>query len=127
MTLLIATGCWSLALGAISGWPLAILSQAGPRRPGWRFLREPKRLMQLHLDWIMMGSVLIAVGVAVPGLPAWVTALILVGAVVNPLLFLPLAVHGSHLRNRRTYRAAAAASFTALSGGLIAAAVVATA
>jgi hypothetical protein len=33
-----------------------------------RRLREPKRLMQLHLDWILMGPLLLAIGGAVPRL-----------------------------------------------------------
>jgi hypothetical protein len=126
VTLLIATGCWSLALGAISGWPLAILSQARSRRPGWRFLREPKRLMQLHLDWIMMGTLLVAIGVAVPDLPGWAVWSLVAGGVANPLLFVPLALAGSHVRQRRDYRAVAVVSFAALSIGILTAATVAT-
>jgi hypothetical protein len=126
VTLLIATGCWSLALGAISGWPLAILSQGGPRGSQWRFLREPKRLMQLHLDWIMMGTLLVAIGVAVPDLPGWASWSLVAGGVANPLLFVPLALAGSHVRQRRDYRAVAVVSFAALSIGVLTAATVAS-
>lgn len=44
----------------------------------------------------------------------------LLGAVGNPLLFLPMASAGSRLQQRRPFRAAAAVSFAALSGSLVA-------
>lgn len=127
MTALIVAGCWSLALGAVSGWPLAALSQAAPRHPVRRVRREPKRLLQLHLDWIVMGTLLVAVGVAVPDLPRWAAWLLTAGAVANPLLFVPLALRGSQVRQRRYYRAAAVVSFAAMSVGILAAAVAVTA
>lgn len=75
----------------------------------------------------MMGTLLVAVGVAVPDSPRWAAWLLIAGAVANPMLFVPLALRGSQVRQRRDYRAAAVVSFAALSVGIVAAAVAATA
>lgn len=117
-------GLWSLALGAVSGWLVtatierpALLARAGIRHPG--------RLRQLHLDWVMMGLILIAVELAVPDRPGWITALVAVGTIVNPLLFVPLAVD-AQASERLWYRAVTAASFAAMTVGLPALAAYAT-
>jgi hypothetical protein len=110
-----------LALGALSGWVIA-LSVDRPdvlRRVG---VRAPGRLRQAHLDLIIMGVILLAVGVAAPGLPAVWQALLVVGAWVNPLLFVPLAF-GPDVQRAAPYRAVTLTSFTAMSGGTVAAAV----
>jgi hypothetical protein len=117
---LVAAGMVSLALGAVSGFALALVvdSPGSLERVG---IAHPARVRQVHLDWIIMGVVLIATGLAVPDLPTWTSVLVLAGAIVNPLLFLPLAVDGDISRNP-LYRAVTLASFTSLSSGLVVAA-----
>lgn len=117
-------GLWSLALGAVSGWLVtatierpALLARAGIRHPG--------RLRQLHLDWVMMGLILVAVELAVPDRPGWITALVAVGTIVNPLLFVPLAIDANASKHL-AYRAVTAASFAAMTVGLPALALDAT-
>jgi hydroxylaminobenzene mutase len=103
----------------MSGWPVSLLASA----PGAaRHLRvvEPRRLLQVHIDWIVMGVVLLAVGVAAPTVSGWTQRALLVGAVGNPLLFLPMAFLGSRVQQTWLFRAAAGLSFTALSGSLVA-------
>jgi hydroxylaminobenzene mutase len=109
----------SLALGATSGWPVSLLASTPGAARRLR-IAEPRRLLQVHIDWIVMGVVLIAVGVAAPDLTGWVQVLLLIGAVGNPLLFLPLAFAGSGLQQTWPFRAAAACSFAALSVALVA-------
>lgn len=78
-----------LALGALSGWLVWIstdtewLKRIGVIRPG--------RILQAHIDLIMMGTILIAVGVAAPRLPSPWSWFLVIGAFTNALLFLPLA------------------------------------
>ena len=116
---LISVGMTSLALGATSGWPVSLLAST-PGAARRLHIAEPRRLLQVHIDWIVMGVVLIAVGVAAPDLTGWVQVLLLIGAVANPLLFLPLAFGGSRLQQTWPFRAAAACSFAALSVALVA-------
>ena len=124
MPLLATLGLWSLALGAVSGWLVAAMIDKPEllRKAG---VKHPPRLRQAHLDWILMGLVLLAVHLTVPDRPDWITAFIAFGTVVNPLLFLPLA-YDADASKARSYRALTLVSFVSLSVGLPALAVHAT-
>jgi hydroxylaminobenzene mutase len=121
MPLLSSLGLISLALAGLSGW----LVLATMQRPEWfsrRGVVAPMRFRQLHLDWVSMGLILIAIDQVVPDRPAWITALLAVGLVVNPLLFVPLA-WGAQQSEKSLYRAVTVISFVAASGGLTAVAI----
>ena len=124
MSLLATLGLWSLALGALSGW-LVAASIDRPDVLRRLHIKHPGRIRQTHLDWIMMGLILLAVDLAVDGIPTWIVALVAFGTVVNPLLFVPLAFDAT-ASDRRPYRAVTLVSFAALSGGLTALAIHAT-
>lgn len=118
MPLLTSLGLISLALAGLSGW----LVLATMQQPEWfsrRGVVAPARFRQLHLDWVSMGLILIAVDQAVPDRPAWITGLLAFGLIVNPLLFVPLA-WGREQSEQLPYRAVTVASFVAASGGLTA-------
>jgi hydroxylaminobenzene mutase len=118
MPLLSSLGLISLALAGLSGW----LVLATMQRPRWfadHGVVAPMRFRQLHLDWVSMGLILIAIDQVVPDRPAWITALLVVGLVVNPLLFVPLA-WGHQQSEKLPYRVVTTVSFTAASGGLTA-------
>jgi hypothetical protein len=68
----------------------------------------------------------IAVDFVVPDRPGWITGLLAYGAVINPLLFLPLAFEGRGL-NSVPRQAAMFSSFGALSIGFTALAIYALA
>jgi hydroxylaminobenzene mutase len=125
MSLLGTIGLWSLALGALSGW-LVAASIDQPQIIRRLRIRHPGRIRQTHLDWIMMGILLLAVDAAVDDIPDWITAAIAFGTVVNPLLFIPLAFDAT-ASDRLPYRAVTLVSFAALSFGLTALAIHATA
>ena len=117
----VQAGGVELALGALSGWVIAlsvdrpdVLKRAGVRNPG--------RLRQAHLDLIIMGVILLAAGLAAPGLPPLWQALLVAGAWVNPLLFGPLAWR-PEASSALPYRAVTLLSFTAMSAGTVALAV----
>ena len=114
--LLTQLGLISLALAGVSGW----LVLAATRKGEWfraHGVPAPRRFLQTHLDWVMMGLILIAVQLAAPSSPDWIKAMIAFGAIVNPLLFLPLAFKPD-AEDSPVYVAVAVVSFSALSVGL---------
>lgn len=122
MDWLIRAGLIELALGALLGWAMVVRQE----RPEW--LRRigvvaPARIRQVHLDYVMMGLILIGVGLAVPGLSTAIAVALVFGTAVNPFLFVPLAFDPA-AEKRLWYRALAGVSFVALSGSLVAVAVV---
>lgn len=119
---MVQIGLVELALGGLLGWAMVIRED----RPEW--LRRigivaPQRIRQVHLDYVMMGLILIGVGLAVTDLPTAVAVPLVFGTVVNPFLFVPLAFD-PEAEKRRWYRALAVVSFLGVSGGLLAAAIV---
>jgi hydroxylaminobenzene mutase len=115
-------GLVELAVGGLLGWAM-VLRQESPdflRRIG---VVAPQRIRQIHLDYVMMGLILIGVGLAVPDLPTAIAVALVFGTAVNPFLFLPLAFEPDMV-DRLWYRSLAAVSFLAVSGSLVAAAIV---
>jgi len=122
MDWVVRIGLVELALGGLLGWAMVIRDE----KPEW--LRQigivaPQRIRQVHLDYVMMGLILIGIGLAVPDLPTAVAAALVFGTFVNPLLFVPLAFDPDTER-RAWYRALAVVSFIGVSGGLLVAAIV---
>ncbi|MGE4425786.1 MAG: hypothetical protein AB7G37_04955 [Solirubrobacteraceae bacterium] len=121
MDILAQVGLCLLAVGALLGW-LVVLRTEYPdvlRRVG---VRSPRRLLQMHLDYVIMGILLIAVGTALPDLAAWNRVALIAGTVVNPILFLPLAFR-EEWSKALPYRVLTVASFVAMSAGTVGAAV----
>lgn len=114
-------GLFELAFGAVLGW-LIVLRLESPESLRRFGIRQPRRLLQMHLDYVMMGLILIAVGLAVPDLPTWIAVPLVFGTIVNPLGFLPLAFDEGQ-RQRLYYRVIITLSFLGTSGGLLAAAI----
>jgi hypothetical protein len=80
------------------------------------------RIRQAHLDLLFMGAILTAVGAAVIAIPTWIGVLLVVGAYLQPLMFLPLAVR-AELRDRFAYRTFNSALFVGFSLAWVALAV----
>jgi hydroxylaminobenzene mutase len=111
-----------LALGGLLGWAMVIRDE----KPEW--LRQigivaPQRIRQVHLDYVMMGLILIAIGLAVPDLPTAIAVALIFGTIVNPFLFVPLAFDPD-VDGHAWYRVLAVISFVGVSGGLVAAAII---
>ena len=122
MDWVVRIGLIELALGGLLGWAMVVRDE----RPGW--LRRigivaPQRIRQVHLDYVMMGLILIGVGLAVPDLPTAVAIALVFGTLVNPFLFVPLAFDPD-VDKRLWYRTLATISFIGVSGGLVIAAVI---
>lgn len=122
MDSVVRIGLVELALGGLLGWAMVIREE----RPEWLTrigIVAPHRIRQVHLDYVMMGLILIAVGLAVPDLPTEIALALVFGTAVNPLLFVP-AAFDPDVDKRLWYRALSVVSFLAVSGGLVAAAIV---
>lgn len=121
MNVLIQVGLCLLAVGALLGWAV-VLRLERPELLARIGVRSPRRLLQMHLDYVVMGVILIAVGVALPDLAGWIRALLIAATIINPILFLPLAFR-EQWSKALPYRVVTVLSFTAMSVGTVAAAV----
>ena len=101
---------WVVWISTDTGW----LQKLGVKRP--------RRVLQAHLDLIVMGVILIALGVAAPGLPSPWSVFLVVGAYTNALLFLPLAFYDAKPKDLRAILAQVV-SFSLVSLGTVSAAV----
>jgi len=115
-------GLIELALGGLLGWAMVVREEKREwlQRIG---IVAPQRIRQVHLDYVMMGLILIGVGLTVPDLPTAVAVALVFGTLVNPFLFVPLAFD-PEVEKRPWYRVLAVISFLGVSGGLVAAAIV---
>jgi hypothetical protein len=102
MPLIVKLGICELAVAALSGWAMVAIVEKPEalKRLGFRHLG---RIRQAHLDLLFMGTILTAVGVAMNPVPTWIGALLVLGAYMQPLMFVPLAVN-SELRQDLVYR-----------------------
>jgi hypothetical protein len=91
VALLIKLGICELAVAALSGWAMVAIVEwpEALKRAGFRHLG---RIRQAHLDLLLMGTIVTVVGLAVNPVPTWVAALLVFGAFLQPLMFLPLGV-----------------------------------
>jgi hydroxylaminobenzene mutase len=121
VTVLLATALISLALGALSGFAV-VAAVDYPEVLKRAKVVDPLRVRQTHLDWIMMGTVMGVVALAVPGLPDWAAALVLFGGIVNPLSFVPMAFSKT-VAAKMWFQVTSWISFVSLSTGLVAAVV----
>lgn len=112
-------GLLSMALGALSGFAV-LMAVERPDALRRRGIRNPKRILQLHLDWVIMGILMVVVALAVPALPAWAATLVLIGGIVNPATFIPMAFGDAVLSNR-TFQTVSYCSFVSLTVGLFSA------
>jgi hydroxylaminobenzene mutase len=122
MDWVVQIGLVELALGGLLGWAMVIRTEKSEwlKRIG---VVAPQRIRQVHLDYVMMGLILIGVGLAVPDLPTAIAVALVFGTVVNPFLFVPLAFD-PEVEKQLWYRLLAVVSFIGVSGGLVAAAIV---
>ncbi|MCZ0985562.1 hypothetical protein [Streptomyces diastatochromogenes] len=109
MNRIVLSGLTQIALGAATGFPyaLAVTDADRLRRAG---IKAPQRIRQFHLDLIIMGSLVAMAGTAVPDMPRWVAAPLVVGGWTNALSFVPPAL-APEAEQHPVYRSAVAASF----------------
>jgi hypothetical protein len=121
VNLLLQVGLIEIAIGALLGWLMVIREQ----KPEWLKrigIVRGHRILQIHLDFVLMGLILIAVGLVVADPPPALQAMLIFGTFFNPLLFAPLAFDPEFDR-KAWYRVFSVLSFLAISGGLVWAAI----
>ena len=112
---LVVSGLTELALGALTGWPMA-LAVSRPHDLPKIGIRSPARLRQWHLDRIMLGTLTAAAPVLVPNPPRKVALPLAIGAWVNANAFGVLAFR-PELKQHPVYKTGVAASFVSASWG----------
>jgi hypothetical protein len=103
LPLLIKLGICELAVGVVSGWAMVAMVEEpeGLKRIG---VRQLHRIRQTHLDLLMQGTILIAVGAAVASVPTWIGILLVIGAYVAPLTLGVLAFRPELQKGSMIYR-----------------------
>jgi hydroxylaminobenzene mutase len=110
-------GLLELAVAAWSGWAMVVAVE----KPGWlrrAGVRHAQRIRQSHIDLILMGLLLTAVGLAVQPLPTWIAVAIVPSALLQPLMFVPLAFN-AQIQQVFAYKALNGALFAAMTAGWI--------
>jgi hydroxylaminobenzene mutase len=121
MDLLVQIGLIELAVGGLLGWAVVLRKE----RPDFFHrigLKQPRAVLQIHLDYVLMGLIMIALGTVLDDPPALLAGLLIFGTIVNPLLFLPGAFDPAN-EKKSAYRVLAVASFLAISAALVWAAI----
>jgi hypothetical protein len=97
-------GIVELAVGVLSGWLMVMTLEAPDvlRRMG---VRQMGRIRQAHLDLLMQGTILIAVGVAVDPVSTWIGVLLVLGAFLAPPLLGVLALYPDLRERSIAYKA----------------------
>jgi hypothetical protein len=114
LPLLVKLGICELAAGALFGWAMVAMVERSEalKRLG---VRQLGRIRQTHLDLLMQGTALVAVGAAVASVPTWIGILLVLGAFAGPLSLAALAFRPELQRGSILYRglnAAVLAGFT---------------
>ncbi len=122
MDLLVQAGLIELAIAALLGWAMVIRTE----KPDWLKqigVVQPHRVLQVHLDFVMMGLISIAVGLALPDISDLNAYLLIFATLVNPLLFVPLAF-SREVDKKLWYRSLSVVSFVAMTVALVWAAII---
>ena len=103
MSLLVKLGICELAVGVVSGWAMIAIVE-NPDSLKRLGVRQLGRIRQTHLDLLMQGTILIAVGAAVVAVPTWIGVLLVIGAYLAPLGLGVLAWRPEMQKGSNVYR-----------------------
>jgi hypothetical protein len=84
LPLLVKLGISELAVGVLSGWAMVAMVER-PEALKSIGVRQLARIRQTHLDLLMQGTILAAIGAAVSSVPNWIGILLVIGAYLAPL------------------------------------------
>jgi hypothetical protein len=101
--LLVKLGICELAAGVLSGWAMIAMVER-PEALKRLGVRQLARIRQTHLDLLMQGTILAAIGAAVISVPTWIGVLLVLGAYVAPLTLGVLAFRPELQKDSLVYR-----------------------
>jgi hypothetical protein len=84
LPLLVKLGICELSAGVLSGWAMIAIVER-PEALKRLGVSQLGRVRQTHLDLLMQGTILAAIGAAVTSVPIWIGILLVLGAYVAPL------------------------------------------
>ncbi len=122
MPLLVKLGISELAVGVLSGWAMVAMVERPEalKRAG---VRQLGRIRQTHLDLLMQGTILAAIGAAVGSVPVWIGILLVIGAYLAPLGLGVLAFRPELQKGSNVYRGLNTAVLAGFTVGWVALAV----
>ena len=122
MSLLVKLGISELAVGVLSGWAMVAMVERPEalKRAG---VRQLGRIRQTHLDLLMQGTILAAIGAAVGSVPVWIGILLVIGAYLAPLGLGVLAFRPELQKGSNVYRGLNTAVLAGFTVGWVALAV----
>lgn len=91
--ILLASGAIQLFVGVLLGWAVFFHRSDGLAA---RLFPNRRRLLQTHLDDIMMGGLQLAIAAAFPTIPFAAAILLVVGSWTNAKIFLVLCIFGEN-------------------------------
>lgn len=103
MPLLVKLGICELTAGVLSGWAMIAMVER-PEALKRLGVRQLARIRQTHLDLLMQGTILAAIGAAVISVPTWIGILLVLGAYVAPLTLGVLAFRPELQKDSLVYR-----------------------
>jgi hypothetical protein len=122
LPLLVKLGISELAVGVLSGWAMVAMVERPEalKRAG---VRQLGRIRQTHLDVLMQGTILAAIGAAVGSVPVWIGILLVTGAYLAPLGLGVLAFRPELQKGSNIYRGLNTAVLAGFTVGWVALAV----
>jgi hypothetical protein len=122
LPLLVKLGICELAVGVLSGWAMVAMVER-PEALKSIGVRQLGRIRQTHLDLLMQGTILAAIGAAVGSVPTWIGILLIAGAYLAPLGLGVLAFRPELQKGSNVYRGLNTAVLAGFTVGWVALAV----
>ena len=109
--ILVVSGSAQLFVAVLLGWALAFHDAKGI---SYRFFKNKKRLLQSHLDDIMMGTLQLAIAATFEMIAPVVVAPLVIGSWINAKIFLILCVTNNAANSWLFFRPLVIVSFSLL-------------
>jgi hydroxylaminobenzene mutase len=117
VNVLVVAGVFQLFFASLTGWVMYLVTDY-PERAKRIGILSVRRIRQWHIELLMQGTLITALGAALHDPPLWASVLLVVAAWVAPFGFLVLAVKPA-VGERPWYRGIDLCSFVGLNVSLL--------